>query len=224
MSKIGVKPSEGGEGGGGGPSGSDFKVTLRATMVADPVIYSAAFFMKEGDTYAHAYGIGQEILGAKILAIEAERVKVLRNGVEEWITKGGVQEAEKPAAADAATTTTEGVEALSETEYNVSKALLDANLGNLDELSKLGRALLHRGADGEYDGYRLSAIRRGSLAEQLGIRNGDIIHSVNGTSLNSVQGAMAAFQSLQGGTSPGAGFKFEVTRRGQPVTLSYNVK
>ena len=96
--------------------------------------------------------------------------------------------------------------------------------GTVESLSKLARALLHRGPDGEYDGYRLSAIRRGSLADKLGIRNGDIIHSVNGTTLNSVQGAMAAFQSLSGGTSPGSGFKFEVTRRGQPVTLSYSVR
>lgn len=225
-SKAGGKPEK--DSGDSGPSDSgpaDMNVKLKGTVVAEPASYSAAFFLKEGETIAHAYGIGQQILNATILEILDDRVKIVRNGVEEWITIGGGKEkVDKPAAPADGTPVAEGVEQVSETEFNVDKSLIDQNLNDLEGLSKLGRALLHRGADGEYDGYRLSAIRRGSLADQLGIRNGDIIHMVNGTSLNSVQGAMEAFQGLTGSLSAGSNFKFEVTRRGQPTTLTYNVK
>lgn len=42
------------------------------------------------------------------------------------------------------------------------------------------RALPHRDASGQTDGLRLSSIRRGSPLDELGIHNGDIIHSING--------------------------------------------
>ena len=113
-----------------------------------------------------------------------------------------------------------GVQQISETQFVVPRALIDSNLKDLDALSKLGRALLHRGPDGEYDGYRLSAIRRSSLGDQLGIRNGDVIHAVNGQSLDSVQNAMGAFQTMNSSNK----FSFEVTRRGQTMTLNYDVR
>jgi general secretion pathway protein C len=84
----------------------------------------------------------------------------------------------------------------------------------------MGRALLHRGPDGQFDGYRLSAIRRNTLADKLGIKNGDVIHSVNGKSLNSMSAAMDAYQTL---TSENE-FSFEVTRRGEKLSLGYDVQ
>ncbi|HMV65787.1 MAG TPA: type II secretion system protein GspC [Myxococcota bacterium] len=224
QSKAGLRP----EGDSSEPvdQPSDFKAQLKGTIVAVPATYSAAFLLKDGDPFAYAYGVGQIVMGATILEIQKDRIRILVNGHEEWLSVGGGKETAKTetTAAGPATPVAEGVEQLSETEFNVDKSLIESNLNDLEGLSRLGRALLHRGADGEYDGYRLSAIRRGTLADQLGIRNGDIIHSVNGTTLNSVQGAMEAFQGLTGGMKSGSSFKFEVTRRGQPVTLNYNVK
>jgi type II secretory pathway component PulC len=52
-----------------------------------------------------------------------------------------------------------------------------------DEFGALGRLILHRGASGEMDGFRLSAIRRGTALDALGIKNGDILHELNGAPL-----------------------------------------
>ena len=98
--------------------------------------------------------------------------------------------------------------------------MFDKYINDLEGISRMGRALLHRGPDGEFDGYRLSAIRRNTLADQLGIKNGDIIHSVNGQPLTSVQSAMGAYNTLK---SEG-NFCFEITRRGSPVELCYDVR
>ena len=101
----------------------------------------------------------------------------------------------------------------------VSKDVFDKYINDLEGISRMGRALLHRGPDGEFDGYRLSAIRRNTLADQLGIKNGDIIHAVNGQSLNSVQSAMNAYNTLRTDSS----FCFEISRRGSPTELCYEV-
>ncbi len=198
---------------------SELKVTLKGTVVAVPAAYSAAFIAEEGKETVHAYGIGQKVQGAEILEIQDKRVRV-RNpaGAEEWLEVG----VEKPASAgDGAKPPAEGgITGDGETNFTIDRTTLNAALGNMDELSGMARALLHRGPDGEYDGYRLSAIRRDTLPDKVGIRNGDIIHSVNGLPINSLDGAMKALDALK--TQPN--LKVEVTRRGQPTTLNYDIR
>ncbi len=215
---VGVTASTDGE--GAGVAVTDLKVTLTGTMVAEPASFSAAFIIKEGEDSFYAYGIGQKIMDAEVVEILKDRVRLKRaDGAEEWLVVGSEEAPTTRSTASAGGEEGE-VEKVSDTEFVVSRDMLDAQLNDLSGLSKMGRALLHRGPDGEYDGYRLSAIRRGTLADKLGIRNGDVVHSVNGMELNSVQGAMQALQALQSEDA----LKFEVTRRGQRMTLSYDIQ
>jgi type II secretory pathway component PulC len=98
--------------------------------------------------------------------------------------------------------------------------MIDRYMGNMDALSKLARARPHNDESGNADGYRLSGVRRNEELYQLGIRSGDVIHSVNGKPLTDMTGAMSALQQLQSGSD----FQFEITRRGAKQTMSYRVK
>lgn len=90
----------------------------------------------------------------------------------------------------------------------------------LEEGVPLGRALLHRNAEGEFDGYRVSAIRPGSLPDQLGLKNGDIVSSVAGTKVNSMMAAAQAYQAVQAMDN----FCVSLMRRGDPLELCYSVE
>jgi len=79
----------------------------------------------------------------------------------------------------------------------------------------IGRALLHRDARGNVDGYRLSAIRRGSIGDDLGLRNGDIVHAVNGHAVQSMSEAEKALEAVKTAKY----LHLELTRRGEPVDL-----
>ncbi len=233
--KVGVTGVGGAFGGVGGTgvdedelARTDLKVKLIGTVVATNPSFSAALIVEDrSGATALGYGVGDNLLGAIVLKIEDKKVQIRRpDGRAEWITMDDEPVPRKPEPAGSATpaptgaTSESGIEQLSETEFVVPRALLDEQLQDLEGLSRMGRALLHRGPDGNFDGYRLSAIRRGSLPDQLGIRNGDVIHAVNGMKLDSVQGAMNAYQTLQNET----GFSFEVTRRGQTMNLGYDVQ
>ena len=63
-------------------------------------------------------------------------------------------------------------------------------------------------------GLRVISIRRGSLADSCGFRNGDVITSVNGTVLESAD---------DWGTPQGTEVVFEVQRRGEPVAWSLDL-
>ncbi|MCB9665909.1 MAG: hypothetical protein H6732_17520 [Alphaproteobacteria bacterium] len=196
-----------------------FSGKLRGTVVAVPEAYSAAFIQVDGATTAYAYGIGQKILDAEVKEILVDRVRLERQGSDVWLEMA--KESETPRDRPTTDAATSGdVEKKSDTEFVIERSMIDEQLADLAGLGRMARALLHRGSDGEYDGYRLSAIRRGSLPDKLGIRNGDIVHNVNGLELNSVEGAMKALEALRNEGS----LKAEVTRRGQPVTLSYEIR
>ncbi len=213
--------------GADGVAVTDLKLKLLATMVASPMQFSSALIA--GDAGSAGYAIGDEIrgTGARIVDIEVSRVKIRgADGGESYLLMEQeapipVSGGEEPVAA--AGSGEFGVESLGENKYAISKETLAKYMADPSQLATMGRALLHRGPDGEYDGYRLSAIRRGTLADALGIKNGDVVNSINGTPLNSMQAAMGAGASLSGGGAPGP-MQIEVTRRGQKMTLDYEVR
>ncbi|MCB9670767.1 MAG: PDZ domain-containing protein [Alphaproteobacteria bacterium] len=93
---------------------------------------------------------------------------------------------------------------------------------DLEELSKMGRFLLHRGPDDAFDGYRVSAVRRGSALDRLGIRNGDIVHTINGQELTDMETLMAAFDALRADTGLKA-LELRMTRRGEAMSLTLDL-
>ena len=61
------------------------------------------------------------------------------------------------------------------------------------------------------------------MADALGIKNGDVVNTINGTALNSPQAAMGAGAAFTSGGGGGP-MQIEVTRRGQKVSLDYEVR
>jgi type II secretion system protein C len=208
----------------GGTPISDLRVRLLATMVAEPAEFSSALLVLDNDdSGARGYGIGDTIEGATIVEIEPKRVTIERDGQREVITMGEEGTKTSPSGASktsSAETDDEGIGQVDEFNFEIERETLDKYLGDLDGLSRMGRARPHKDADGKVDGYRLSGIRRNSIASQLGIKNGDVVHAVNGHNLTSMKEAMDAWQSLQ---SEGS-FSFDVTRRGKRNSMNYTVK
>jgi len=203
---------------------ADLGVKLIGTFVAQPERYSAALIVAETEGAApQSFGIDDMIQDATIVTIEVDKVTV-RRGDESvqtlMLTEVAAPTAPPPTNRGAGGDDDGQVRSVGENHYEVQRELVDRYLTDLDAISRMGRAIPHRGSDGEIDGYRLSGIRRRSVGDKLGIKNGDIVHAVNGQSLDSMQGAMAAYQTLQ----HESGFNFEVTRRGQRTTLTYDVR
>ena len=115
-----------------------------------------------------------------------------------------------------------GIAEAGENKFTIPRDTLDKYISDMDAISsgKHGRARPHRDENGNVDGFRLSGIRRNSLGSKLGIKTGDVVHSVNGKPLTNVKEAMDAFSTLQNDSS----FSFEITRRGQKQTMEYSVR
>ena len=167
---------------------SQLKVKLLGTMVADPEEYSSALIAEESSPdLPSSYSIPRHDQDREVVSIENTQVGLKGpDGKIEYLLLEGGELTQTVAAGDGEPTAEgEGVDQIGDNKFSVSKDVFDKYINDLEGISRMGRALLHRGPDGEFDGYRLSAIRRNTLADQLGIKNGDIIHAVNGQPLNS---------------------------------------
>lgn len=107
---------------------------------------------------------------------------------------------------------------------DVPKAAVDHYLLNLTELLTAALATPHfqDGGTGPrvMDGFQLGEIKPGSVIEQLGLRNGDIITEVNGEKLDSV----AVVIRLAGQVQNIGQAKMLVIRAGKPMTFVFNTK
>ncbi len=97
-------------------------------------------------------------------------------------------------------------------------------LANLPELleSAVARPRYQDGADGQrvIDGFEIGQVMAGGAADQLGLRNGDVIQQVNGQSLDGMATVMRLYEQLQ--TLPQV--KVTVLRNGQKLTFVLTTK
>lgn len=81
-------------------------------------------------------------------------------------------------------------------EFTIEEAELDKGLENLPLLLTQARAVPYF-KEGRSIGLRLFAIKSGSLYEKIGLKNGDILKSINGNSLGDISQAMKLFDQLK---------------------------
>ena len=136
-----------------------------------------------------------------------------------WMTGQGYGKNADPKAASTSTTE-ELVTKAGPNKFIVAPSLIDQITADPEALTGKVRVSAHKGPDGQVDGFRLSGIRRRSLFKQLGIKNGDIVHTVNGQLLSDANAAANAYRSLAGTSN----FTFEVTRRNERQTFEYEVR
>ena len=204
---------------GNGDCKSDASVRLLATMVVEPPEYSSALISTGSSREAKAdgYGLGDSVGSeGRITLIDQKRV-CLDGGTCICIGTDAVAKIDTKAAGDSGT---DGVEKVSDTKFLVDASVLEDALGNVETLAGQIRVVPHKDASGNIDGYRLSAIRKKSLFDKLGIKNGDVVHAVNGTPLTSTEGALATYQTLKNERA----FNFEITRRNEKRTMEYEVR
>lgn len=223
-SKVGAS-ADGTPANDGPEAKSDLDATLLATVVADPPEYSSALIARKSGGDTKGYGIGDDLWGeGTVVGIEPKRVIIERtDGSREFIAMGGEAQVKKSTTRslrEGEGEGEEGVEQTGENKFVVDAALVEEALKDPEKLASQVRVAPHKDENGQIDGYRMSGIRRNSLFKKLGIKNGDVVHAVNGQPLTSMQTAMTAYESLQNDKN----FSFEITRRNQRQTFEYEIR
>ena len=173
------------------------------------------------------YGIDASVPGgATVKNIEWDKVVLNRNGKDEILELaskplvGGTKPAAAaPVAAASPPPAGGGIQATGENEFLVPRAEVDSALENMSQLFTQIRAVPHF-EGGQSIGFRLFAIRRGSLFDKIGLKNGDIITSINGSQMNDPSRAVALLQELRDAND----LSVDIIRNQQQQKISYNIR
>lgn len=204
------------------PVKTSLRGSLIGTSVADPPEYSLCEIMNPDLGEPEVYTIGSMYLGARIYAIQKDRVLFVNNGVNEYMDNGtaqpapnlGVQPVPQPV-----TVNDGSVKQLSDNQYVVSKSEINNALTNLSDLATKAR-IVPSFKNGVANGFKLFSIVPDSLYSKIGIQNGDVIHRINGYEMNSPDKALEIYQKLRDASR----IEIELERRGETLRKSYSIE
>ena len=114
---------------------------------------------------------------------------------------------------------TDGIEKISDTNFNIQRGLVDKVLANQGSLMKSARVIPHE-ENGRVVGVKLYGIRRNSLLGRLGVRNGDMLRTINGFDMTSPDTALEAYSRLRTADK----LTLAVKRQNKEITIDYNIE
>lgn len=216
-----------------GEIASRLPLSLLATMESDDPDYSMATILHTDSKALGAYSRNDQLRpGVIIERIERGKV-VFRNGAQMEYLVLGAEPPPPPPVTAVATETEEkpandreiegAMEAIacdeSMTNCTVDKAFVEKLMANPAQLTKQAR-IVPAVADGETKGYKFYGIRPGSLPKLLGLKNGDLLTSVNGHELESLDQAMDLYNKLRRASH----LSVTIERKGKQIQKEIDIK
>ncbi|MCC6806858.1 MAG: hypothetical protein IT381_05510 [Deltaproteobacteria bacterium] len=113
----------------------------------------------------------------------------------------------------------DGVSKVNENEYAIEQKKIQWVQEHLNEVATDAR-IVPAFKDGKSDGFKLFSIRPGSVYQQIGLQNGDVIQKINGYEMNSPDKALEVYGKLRDARA----ITVQLERRGSPKTITYQIR
>ncbi len=200
-----------------GNTGPVYKSNLDAKLlgtVAGPTEYAYAVIQLNNDI--NVYRVKDTIGNAIVLAIERKKVILLHNGAKEELS---MYEEGNQGMAGLPSLTGGNIQKVGQGNYVIPESQFKSATQNMGELLTQARVIPNI-AGNKINGYRIFAITPGSIYANIGLQDGDVIHSVNGIQVTTPESALQLFQQLQNERR----FTVNIDRNGQSMTLNYTVQ
>jgi len=180
--------------------------------------------IKESETGKHSiYKLGEVVHNATILWIARKKVILNIDGerhvleMESYFSDHGKDLATSKPSGSSHIESSNQPEELE--NIRIEHARLDESIENIHHLiSELKVQPLI--VDGKTDGLRLSRIKSNSILRELGLKNGDVIKTINGQKIESVKDAIRLYEKLQFSSS----LELQLVRWGKEKTIQWNIE
>ena len=167
------------------------------------------------------FAIGDVVFdGPKLVAVDKRTATVLRGG-RRVVLEITESESTPSAAGDAsaAAPAGNGIRQVGDNRFLVDRGEVDHSIENLSTVVTQMRAVPYL-KDGKSIGFRVFNIRAGSLFERMGLKNGDVIQAVNGTTLDDPTRALSLLDEVQTADE----VSVDLLRDDHPNTLTYSIR
>ncbi|MHA7630229.1 type II secretion system protein GspC [Corallococcus sp. M7] len=198
---------------------STLGIRLLGTLVAQDPHWSMASIHELPAGSARSLMISDTIQGARVFAIERERILLLVDGRLEYVDGSGSGTPALVNVQPGASGLGRGIRETAPDTYVVPREDLTEALTHLNELSMQAR-VVPAFKDGRPMGFKLFSIREESFYSRLGLRNGDVLQRINGLDLDSPDKALEAFTKLRDARR----IELRIERGGAPVQKTFDVQ
>lgn len=202
------------------PVKSNINAKLKGTTVFGDPNRSFATISESGKSETENYKIDDKILDkARIYKIERNRVFFFNNGRREYLEIEGpsIYAGSAPSRSPAANTA--GGIKRDGNNITVSRSMVDKTMANMNQVLQDAR-MVPNFNNGVVDGFKIFGIKSGSIFQQVGLRNGDVINQINGTTVDGLEKALPMLQLLKTQDD----FDIGITRRGRKQNLNIKVQ
>jgi hypothetical protein len=111
-----------------------------------------------------------------------------------------------------------GIRKIDDTHYEVKRAVLEQVLANPMAIAK-GARIVPSMRNGQPNGFKLHAIRQGSLFTRIGLMNGDTLLAINGRRLDSPDKALEVYVAIRDARQ----LDLSLERNGAPLTITIKI-
>ena len=229
------------------PVKTSLNIKLVATVVSDDKDWCFAEITDNTESNIGLFAIGAKVPGgaeddAVITDIMPTRVLLLNGGRNEYLdliakeeevasspsvdTSGSPGENIKnrfghnmPRPQGGIAEIAKGISKVGEGKYEIQRTALNKVLGNTTLLARSAR-IVPSMKNGQPNGFKLYAIRPGSLYSLLGMFNGDTISAINGHAITTPDKALEVYTKLRSASHLSIAFN----RRGTPLSHEYTIR
>lgn len=212
---------------------SSLPLKLMATMEATEPQYSLATVLDTETGGTGLYGVGDVVRpGVVVTGIDRGIVHLRNSASLEYLQLGdmapppkvlapppGAEAKEEGDDSRAIPGMEEAINCPNENLCVVEREFVEKLLSNPVLLARQARVIPAL-KDGETQGFKFYGIRKDSLPRVLGIKNGDLVKSINGEELNSMDKAMTLYTKLRRASN----LSVTVERKGETVTKEIQIK
>ncbi|MEW6488097.1 MAG: type II secretion system protein GspC [Thermodesulfobacteriota bacterium] len=210
-------------------------VTLFGTAVVDGGL---SFALVQAANEIKLVRAGEEVEpGARLVEVRADRILVERGGGPEEVLlyppegapgapaaapargRGAAARTQAAAPPPPAAPAAETVRQVDENNWLIDSREIEQASANMSQLMTQIRVVPNF-ADGQPDGFKVFAIRPGSLFSKIGLQNGDVLKRINGIELVGPEQGFQAYQALKDETS----IQIDLVRRNENKTFSYEIR
>jgi len=211
---------DGGEGLGASVPRTTLGLKLIGTVIDPFGMYKLAAIEVKETKEQKFYKTQDTVLGAKVAMILRNKVILNRAGKMESLSAEFDDGGTPGKVAAGGGMMGQDVSQLSESQYAVSKRYLDSQLASMSQLLTDVRAIPNLDKSGVTDGFKVFAIRKGSLFDKIGLQNNDVVKRINGVELDSAEKGLELFQALKNETT----FNVDLMRKSQKTTMRFSVQ
>lgn len=215
------------------PSGlrkSSLPLALLATMESDDPFLSRATIADNEMGTTRLYVVEDEVRpGLKLESVERGRAVFTGARGREYIELGGEvpkvavakpaqikidPKKDKPKGKNVIEGADEAIDCSQENNCVIDRAFVEKILEDPAALAKQARVRPGK------DGFKFYGVRKGSLPDLLGLKNGDMLKTVNGTDLKSIDDAMGLYTKLRRASN----LSVTLERRGKTIQKEIEIK